>query len=211
MRCDISHLNLQFCQGCDGFEGNVRISFLHIVTVKCSGKGFLTKRCVVCNLVIVSPAEIDNTTMTLNISVYVFKLQTKDIIKFFVFKLLTKDTIYFASLSCARYIFQSCFTCTEAVMLLPSADEIILKDMGRVDWYLATKLQWRHNERVGVSNHRCLHCLLNCWFRHRSKKSAKLRVTGLFAGNSLVTSEFPAQKASYTRKMFPFDDVIIMT
>ena len=28
-------------------------------------------------------------------------------------------------------------------------------------------LQWRHNESDGVSNHRSLHCLLNCWFRHR--------------------------------------------
>ena len=56
-------------------------------------------------------------------------------------------------------------------------------------------LQWRHNERDGVSNHRRLHCLLNCWFRHRSKKISKLRVTGL-AGNSPVTGEFLAQKSS---------------
>ena len=40
-------------------------------------------------------------------------------------------------------------------------------------------LQWRHNENHGVSNHRRLRCLLNCWFRHRSKKTPKLRVTGL--------------------------------
>ena len=55
-------------------------------------------------------------------------------------------------------------------------------------------LQWRHNERHGVSNHWRLHCLLNCW--PRSKKTSKPRVTGPFAGNSLVTGEFPAQKAS---------------
>ena len=30
----------------------------------------------------------------------------------------------------------------------------------------------------------------------RSKKTSKLRVTGLYAGNSPVTGEFPAQKAS---------------
>ena len=57
-------------------------------------------------------------------------------------------------------------------------------------------LQWRHNERDGVSKHRRLHCLLNCWFRRRSKKTAKLRVIGLCAGNSPVTGEFLAQKAS---------------
>ena len=32
--------------------------------------------------------------------------------------------------------------------------------------------------------------------RCRSKKTSKLRVTGLFAGNSPVTGEFPAQRAS---------------
>ena len=57
-------------------------------------------------------------------------------------------------------------------------------------------LQWRHNERGGVSNHRRLHCLLNCWFRRRSTKTSKLRVTGLCVGNSPVTVEFPTQKAS---------------
>ena len=61
---------------------------------------------------------------------------------------------------------------------------------------LPVSLQWRYNERNGVSNHRRFHCLLNCWFRHRSKKTSKLRVTGLCAGNSPVTGEFPAQRAS---------------
>ena len=36
-------------------------------------------------------------------------------------------------------------------------------------------------------------CLLNRLFRRRSKKTSKLRVTGLCAGNSPVTGEFPAQ------------------
>ena len=56
--------------------------------------------------------------------------------------------------------------------------------------------QWRHNGHCGVSNHRRLHCLLNCWFRRRSKKTSKLHVTGVCVGNSPVTGEFPAQKAS---------------
>ena len=57
-------------------------------------------------------------------------------------------------------------------------------------------LQWRHSERVGVSNHQSRDCLLNRLFRRRSKKTSKLRVTGLCAGNSPVTGEFPAQRAS---------------
>ena len=57
-------------------------------------------------------------------------------------------------------------------------------------------LHWRHNERGGVSNHQPNDCLLNRLFRRRSKKTSKLRVTGLCAGNSPVTGEFPAQRAS---------------
>ena len=58
-------------------------------------------------------------------------------------------------------------------------------------------LQWRHNEPDGVSNHQPHDCLLNHFSRRRPKKTSKLRVTGLCAGNSPVTGEFPAQMASY--------------
>ena len=57
-------------------------------------------------------------------------------------------------------------------------------------------LRWRHNGRDGVSNHQPHDCLLNRLFRRRSKKTSKLRVTGLCAGNSPVTGEFPALRAS---------------
>ena len=49
-------------------------------------------------------------------------------------------------------------------------------------------------------------CLLNRLFRRIPKKTSKLRVTGLCAGNSPMTGEFPTL---ITRKMFPFDDVIM--
>ena len=58
------------------------------------------------------------------------------------------------------------------------------------------QLQWRHNERHGVSNHRRLDGLLNRLFRRRSNKTSKLCVTGLCEGNSPVTGEFPSQRAS---------------
>ena len=57
-------------------------------------------------------------------------------------------------------------------------------------------LQWRHNGRDGISNHQSHDCLLNRLFRGRSKKTSKLRATGLCAGNSPGTGEFPAQMAS---------------
>ena len=68
---------------------------------------------------------------------------------------------------------------------------------------LAWPLQWRHNGRDSVSNHQTHDCLLKGLFRHRSKKTWRLRVTGLCAGNS-------PHKWPVTRKMFPFDDVIML-
>ena len=65
----------------------------------------------------------------------------------------------------------------------------------------AMTLRWRHNGRDSVSNHQPHDCLLNRLFRRRSKKTSKLRVTGLCAGHSPVP---------VTRKMFPFDDVIMI-
>ena len=62
-------------------------------------------------------------------------------------------------------------------------------------------LRWRHNVRDSVSNHQPHDCLLNRLFRRRSKKTSKLRVTGLCAGNSPGTGEFPAQMASYAENV----------
>ena len=52
------------------------------------------------------------------------------------------------------------------------------------DWQINfLTLQCRHNECDDVSNHRRLDCLINRLFRRRSKKTSKLRVTGLWEGN----------------------------
>ena len=66
----------------------------------------------------------------------------------------------------------------------------------RVPSPVSSSLRWRHNDRDSVSNHQPHECLLNRLFRRRSKKTSKLRVTGLCPGNSPGTSEFPAQMAS---------------
>ena len=63
-------------------------------------------------------------------------------------------------------------------------------------------LQWRHNGRDSVSNHQPHHSLLNGLFRRKSKKTSTLRVTGLCAGNSPETGEFPAQMASNAENVF---------
>ena len=86
-------------------------------------------------------------------------------------------------------------------------------------------LQWRHNDQGSVSNHQPHGCLLNHLFRRRSKKTSKLRVTGLCCvGNSPGPVNPPppppppppphththTHKWPVTRKMFPSDDVIMM-
>ena len=71
-------------------------------------------------------------------------------------------------------------------------------------WQVNHTLPWRHS----VSNHQPHDCLLSHLFRRRSKNTSKPRFTGLCAGNSPVTGEFPAQRPN-DAEMFPFDDVII--
>ena len=50
-------------------------------------------------------------------------------------------------------------------------------------------LQWRHNERDSVSNHRHHDRLFNGLFKLRSKKPSELRITGLCERNSPVTGK----------------------
>ena len=67
---------------------------------------------------------------------------------------------------------------------------------------------WRHNGPDSVSNHQPYDCLPNRLFRRRSKKSSKFRVTGLCAGIHRRPVNSP-HKWPVSRKMFPFDDVIM--
>ena len=64
-------------------------------------------------------------------------------------------------------------------------------------WKIST-LQWRHDERDGVSNHQPHYCSLK---RFRSKKTSKLRGTGLCEGNSPMTGEVPVQMASNAKNV----------
>ena len=82
--------------------------------------------------------------------------------------------------------------------------------LGQVIICHSVSLRWRHNDQDGVSNHQPHGCLLNRLFRRRSNKTSKLRVTGLCVGNSPGPVNSP-HKGPVTRKMFPFDDVIMAT
>ena len=70
----------------------------------------------------------------------------------------------------------------------------------------ARPLLWRHNGRDNVSNHQHHDCWLNRSFRRESKKTSKLRVTGLCAVIHMWPVISP-HKWPVTRKMFSFDDV----
>ena len=65
-------------------------------------------------------------------------------------------------------------------------------------------LQWRHNGHDSVPNHQPHDCLFNRLFRRMSNKIQKLHGTGPCVG----TVNFP-HKWPVTRKMFPFDEVIM--
>ena len=75
-------------------------------------------------------------------------------------------------------------------------------------WHVT--LQRRYNGRDGVPNHQPHDCLLNRLFGCRSKKTPKLRVTGLCAGIHRWPVNSP-HKGPVTRKLFPFDGVIMST
>ena len=57
-------------------------------------------------------------------------------------------------------------------------------------------LQWRHIQHDGVSNHQPHDCSLNCFFKLQIKENIKAPHHWLLWGNSPVTAEFPAQRAS---------------
>ena len=75
-------------------------------------------------------------------------------------------------------------------------------------WELVS-LQWRHNGRDGVSDHQPYDCSLNCIFKEQIKENfqssaslASVREIHRWPVNS-------PRKGPVTRKMFPFDDVIM--
>ena len=76
--------------------------------------------------------------------------------------------------------------------------------------YLVYALRWSHNGCDSLSNHQPYDCLLNRLFRRRSKKTSKPLVTGLCVGVHRGPVNSP-HKWPVTRKMFQFDDVIMVS
>ena len=66
-----------------------------------------------------------------------------------------------------------------------------------------------HNGRDSVSNHQPHDCLLNRLFRRRSKKKYPSSASLAFAPGIHRGPVNSPHKLPITRKMFPFDDVIM--
>ena len=124
---------------------------------------------------------------------------------------------YFELFRCRDY--QSIVDLTKYAKVTFQDDVVFLRFRPRDDeqriMYLyvceQSSLQWRRNEHHGVSNPQPHDCLLNHIFRRRSKKTSKLRLTGLCAGNSPGTGEFPAQRASNAENVSIFWRHHVMT
>ena len=69
-------------------------------------------------------------------------------------------------------------------------------------------LQWRHDERDGVSNHRLLDCLLNCLLGAEQRKRQSSVSLAFVRGTYRWPMDSP-HKGPVKRKMFSFDDVIM--
>ena len=97
------------------------------------------------------------------------------------------------------HLWSSIYILLNGLTLLSTLNVCGFADGYELPWFKT--LRWRHNDHAGVSNHQPHGCLLNRLFRGKSKKTSKLRVTGLCAGNSPGTGEFPAQMASYAENV----------
>ena len=96
------------------------------------------------------------------------------------------------------HIWQEVYDIPVTSLNCQSVETKYLETNGQTD-ILASTLQWRHNGIGGVSNHQPHDCLLNRLFRCKSSKirvTIKALVTGFCMGNSPLTGEFPAQRAS---------------
>ena len=103
------------------------------------------------------------------------------------------------------YTINTLLICYDALFNLQKRLQIHLFHCYRI---AKVPLQWRHDERDGVLNHRHLDCLLNRLFGRISRKTSKLRVTGFVRGIHRWPVNSP-HKGPVTREIFPFDDLIM--
>ena len=87
-------------------------------------------------------------------------------------------------------------------------DDVIMYWRVLTVYKLFFALQWRHNELAGVSNHQTHDCLPNRLFTCKSKKTSNSASLAFVMGIHRRPVNSP-RKGPVTRKMFPFDVVIV--
>ena len=115
---------------------------------------------------------------------------------------------YLTEIKSAAYSSGPCPLSSTRMAAVDQQDQELLATHGYLDSTGSWPLKWRHNGRDGISNHQPHDCPLNRLFKRRSKKTPKLRVTGLCEGNSPVNSP---HKGPVTWKISPLDDVIMLS
>ena len=80
----------------------------------------------------------------------------------------------------------------------------------RCAWRIRNALQWRLHEPDGVSNHRRLDCLINRLFRRRDERKHQSSASLAFVRGIHRWSVNSPRKRPVTRKIFRFDDVIMV-
>ena len=86
-------------------------------------------------------------------------------------------------------------------------------DTNMIFWIIPSKEIWQqhyNDAMMSVMAPQITDFSLNRLFRRRSKRTSNLCITGLCEGKSTVTGD-SLHKGPVTRKMFPFDDVIMKT
>ena len=131
--------------------------------------------------------EIDTPISHREVKVYLY----------FLFNFFSSERVMIMYHRCTKWIIVLHWT--RAIHLDPLYSTSVVAVIYVSSCFIA--LGWRHNDHAGVSNHQPHGCLLNRLFRRKSKKTSKLRVTGLCAGNSPGTGEFLAQMASYAENV----------
>ena len=115
------------------------------------------------------------------------------------------------------FIFEQTFQQTvdlPAIWDAMALNSVIVTQFGQLEWTSQFRwaswysLQWRHNERDGVSNHQPHDCLINPLFRHRSRKHQNSASLAYVRGIHRSPANSP-HKWPVTRKMFPFHDIIM--
>ena len=82
-------------------------------------------------------------------------------------------------------------------------------DMAVITLYFILALQWRRNERDGVSNHRRLDCLPNSFCSGADQRKHQISASLAFVRGIRWWPVNSKRKRPVTLKMFPFDDVIM--